>query len=237
MLVPTPVTSGIVIDTSTKLSAHEAASLYQAGVRAVGRYVFFRHPQGVGDLDAAELALLTAAGLVVFVVQHVRNPGWIGSAMTGATDAVAAIANARAACYLPQPDLPSGDVGRPVIVLDLEGIGHGGPEHAAAWCPFIDREGYRPAIYVGYASGMTTATLDALVGRPMMWADFAPLSSRPMPTAGYDMHQQSQTTMCGVGVDRDTLLTPGAFSGLAEAPDPYDSGSHVAAGQTGDPAA
>jgi hypothetical protein len=215
------VDSGLIVDTNSKLTAASAAKLYTAGVRWVWRYVFFRHPQGPGDLDAAELAAITGAGLGVLLVQHVRNPGWVGSSATGASDAAAAIANAQAAGCTGRPDLPSGDPGRPVLALDLEGIGHGGPEHSADWCPPVDAAGYRPLVYVGYASGMTTATLDALAGEPVFWCDFAPFASRPQPTRPWGLHQHAQETLAGVGVDRDDLLTPGAFSGyVADDPSP-----------------
>ena len=222
-LVATPVTEGTIVDTNQKLSATEAQALYAAGVRAIGRYVFFRHPQGPGDLDAAELAALTDAGLIVFPIQHVRMPGWTGSYAQGVADAVAGMANAAAAGFAPGLGL--------ALALDLEGCKVGDPDQARGWCDTVAGH-YQPLVYVGYASGMTTADLDALAGDPRFWCDFAPFTARPTPTRGYDLHQQAQTTMCGVGVDKDTLLTPGAFSGLAQADaqSPDSSAGHVAAG-------
>ena len=209
------VTEGLIVDTAGKLNASSAARLYAAGVRWVWRYVFFRAPGPSGDLDPAELAAINAAGLGVLLVQHVRNPGWTGSSQTGASDAAAAIANAVRAGCVGRPDLPSGDPGRPVLALDLEGCRTGDPEHAAAWVPVVDAAGYRPGVYVGYASGMTTATLDALPGQPIFWCDYAALTQRPLPTGGYHLHQHAGEVLAGVGVDRDDLLKPGTFSGYA----------------------
>lgn len=220
-MIHSQLTPGLlVVDTSTKLTASEAKALKAAGVAGVFRYVFFGSPRP-GDIDADELQLLTEAGLTVCLVQHVRNPGWRGSAMTGTGDAGAAMANAIRAGYVS----PSGG---PLLAmgLDLEGIGEGGPDHAQAWCSTL--AGYRPLVYVGYASGMTTAVLDSLAGDPSFWADFAPISQRPVPTKLYAMHQHAQSAIAGIGVDRDDILQPGIY-GLATG-DP-------AAGGENDPAA
>ncbi len=213
-MIAAPFT-GVVIDTSTKLTSSEATALYAAGVRTVGRYVFFRFPQGPGDLDAAELAALVDAGLTVFAIQHVRNPGWTGSYAQGVADAQAAIANAQAAGYV-------GD--RLCLALDLEGCKAGDPDQAAAWCSRIAISGYRPLVYIGYASGMVTPGMDALAGDPRFWCDYAPISARPIPSRGYSLHQQAQTTLAGVGVDRDTILDADGLVGL---------GPDVAAGTEG----
>ena len=213
-MIATPFTD-VVIDTSTKLTSSEAKALYAAGVRTVGRYLFFRYPQGPGDLDAAELAALVDAGLTVFAIQHVRNPGWTGSSSLGGADAQAAIANAQAAGYV-------GD--GLCLALDLEGCKTGDPAHAAAWCTAVGSAGYRPLVYIGYASGMVTPGMGALAGDPRFWCDYAPISARPIPSRGYSLHQQAQTTLAGVGVDRDTILDADGLVGL---------GPDVAAGTEG----
>jgi hypothetical protein len=209
-----------VIDTSTKLTSSEAAALYQAGVRSVWRYVFFGPPRP-GDLDAAELALLTAAGLTVMVVQHVRNPGWqSGGEPDGSADARWALANAGDAGYRSDPGGPE-----LAICFDAEGIGNPGPNmvaHAASWCSCVASLGYQPVVYIGYDSGLRAADLDALPGSPLFWCDYAPLGMRPKPARGYVGHQQAQTTLCGVGVDVDAILVPGALYGLGSAPDLSD---------------
>ncbi len=214
-MIAAPFT-GVVIDTSTKLTSSEARALYAAGVRTVGRYVFFGPPH-VGDIDAAELTMLIGAGLTVFLIQHVRNPGWVGSTQTGIDDSEAAIANARAAGY----DDDNGDL---CLALDLEGCKMGDPAHAAAWCTAVAAAGYRPLVYIGYASGMVTPGMDALAGDPRFWCDYAPISARPIPSRGYSLHQQAQTTLAGVGVDRDTILDADGLVGL---------GPDVAAGTEG----
>jgi hypothetical protein len=220
---PIPVGSAVA-DTSAKLSLSEARALWAAGERTIIRYVFFG-PARPGDIDAAEIAMLTGLGFTVLLVQHVRNPGWVGSTETGEADAGWAMKNAAAAGYAPSLGLYLG--------LDLEGVGRGGPAHAAAWCARL--VGYAALVYVGYASGMTTATLDALEGDPIwadypvrFWADYAALSQRPTPSKGWTLHQQAQTTVAGIGIDRDTVMQ-GGLCGLAdgdvnvEDPDPSEA--------------
>ena len=198
-----------VIDTSTKLTAYEAAALYQAGVRSVWRYVFFGPPRA-GDLDAAELQLLLAAGLTVMVVQHVRNPGWTATADQGDADGQVAVANAMKAGYQSAGGALS-------LAVDLEGCkSPHADQYAMAWCAQARAGGYLPVCYIGFASGMTSADLDRLGPDVALWCDFAPLSLRPSPQRGYALHQQAQTTLCGVGVDVDAILVPDALVGLGD---------------------
>jgi len=206
---PIPVGSAVA-DTSWKLSASEARALWAAGERTIIRYVFFG-PARPGDIDAAELAMLTGLGFTVILVQHVRNPGWVGSVDTGAADAQWAMRNAQAVGYGPLGN------GKLPIGLDLEGIGKGGPSHAAGWCNALALAncGHFPLPYIGYASGMTTQTLDALSGDPVFWCDYAELGQRPTPTKRYTLHQQAQTTVAGIGIDRDTVMQEG-LCGLAD---------------------
>lgn len=203
---------GVTIDCSAKISRTIADCLVQDGVRALWRYVSF-HPQPIGgDLDKTELALLITAGLTVLVVQHVRNPGWHASSIVAANDAIAAISNAHKAGY-------EVDSGSPLsLALDLEGVSNPGSDafaHADVWCRTVRTAGYAPVVYVGYASGLDSVALDSIGGEPAFWCDFAPLSARPRPTVGYALHQQAQSSMCGISVDVDAILQDGRLTGLA----------------------
>jgi hypothetical protein len=74
--------------------------------------------------------------------------------------------------------------------------------------------------------GLTGQDLDALPGKPIFWRDFGAPSLRPQPLQGYCLQQSKQETLCGIGVDRDTVLQENVLFGLAnedvnvEAPDP-----------------
>jgi Domain of unknown function (DUF1906) len=201
-----------VVDTSAKITASSAAALYSAGVRTVGRYVFFGSPRA-GDIDAAELELLTAAGLTVFLIQHVRNPGWVASAAEGLADGKTAVANAQKASYASAGALLS-------LALDMEGVRNPGSDafaHADSWCREVRKAGYWPLVYVGYDSGLDGDALDGLGGEPAFWCDYAPLSARPKPAMGYALHQQMQTSINGMPVDVDAVLQDSMVYGLAEA--------------------
>ena len=201
-------------DTSFKLSFSEAKALWAAGERVLIRYVFFGPPRP-GDVDKAELDMLLSIGFIVVLVQHVRSAeqglsGWIATSDRGHADSGWATTNAIACGYI----TPAGD---PLLSLcvDLEDIVRGGPDFASAWCG--DMVKYGPVAYVGFASGQSTTTLDALPNTPKFWADYAPLPMRPTPSRGWDMHQQAQTTVAGIGIDRDTVLTDGTIYGLVDA--------------------
>ena len=205
---------GGVIDTSWKVSASEAKALRMAGVRAIGRYVFFSMARP-GDLDDAELHVLLDAGLQVFVIQHVRNPGWMAHGELGEADGRVAVSLAQRAGYATPAGSPS-----LALVLDMEGLGNPGvsaQQHAAAWCGAVRAAGYQPVVYVGYDSGLDAAALNTLPGSPLFWADYAPLSMRPAPAAGYTMHQSAQVTLAGIGVDPSTVLRGGELGCLLDA--------------------
>jgi hypothetical protein len=89
---------------------------------------------------------------------------------------------------------------------------------------------YQNVGYMGYDCGLTGADLDGFsddpaCGDPEYWADFASLAQRPAPRKGYAGHQQAQSTIAGVGVDRDTVLRDGVLYGLVMAA-PEDTAPH-----------
>jgi hypothetical protein len=203
---------GLVCDTSAKLTRSNYRALKSAGVAVVFRYVFFGSPRPQ-DLDMTELADAADEGMAIGVVQHVRkgNPGWHASAIVGNSDGLAAVANAIKAGYVGAPGQP--DI---VMALDLEGVANPGGEcfgHASAWCKVVRAAGYAPLIYIGYDSGLDAAAIDALACPA--WVDYAPLSMRPRPTAGYVMQQRKQSTIAGIGVDVDDVLQDGMIYALS----------------------
>lgn len=200
----------LVVDTNMKITAAEAVALYAAGVRVIVRYVFFG-PARAGDIDATELQGLLAAGLTVVLVQHPRLPkNNVLSDATGHSDASWAIKNALAAGY--DPSVVSA---RLHLALDMEGVVSGGNVHAPAWCTDVYAAGFGVLVYNGYACGISSAQCDALPGSPEFWCDAAPLKVRPAPAVGYALHQQMQSIVAGIGVDKNEVLKDGVLWGIA----------------------
>jgi hypothetical protein len=212
---PVPVTaaSGIVVDTNTKLSASEAKALRACGVAAVCRYGPLPNNGAGGDLDATEIASITGEGIVVWIIQHPRDPKWNTlSAATGAADAAHILAHCQAIGYAPGA----------TVGLDMEGVKDPGPSaaaHAKAWVQALLAAGYRALVYIGYCPGMVAMDLEALaiLGDVEFWSDFEALTAHPAPPQGWALHQQPQTTLAGIGVDRDTVLRDGVIYGMGAA--------------------
>jgi Domain of unknown function (DUF1906) len=201
-----------VVDTDWKLGPATARGLWDAGVRGICRYVGLHGP-AAGDVDAAELSMLLGLGFVVWLVQHTRKPEYnLLTEDTGATDAAAAIRCALAAGYDPSKLPPGAEA--PCLALDLEGVRGSSVSHATAWSLAVGAARFRPLVYVGYASGITGAQLDALPVEPRFWCDAGPYSERPAPSRGYDLKQHMQETIAGVGIDRNDVLRGEAVYGL-----------------------
>ena len=242
-----------VLDTDMKLSASEAKALYSAGCRTIVRYVPLPGNAPGWDLDAQELETDVEAGLVVVVIQHPRAPeNNVLSAATGAGDAQHALAYCAQIGYVRQADGVALSLG-----LDMEGVKNPGPSsfaHALAWVTDVLAAGYRALVYFGFDCGVTSAQADQLaaLGAVVFWCDAGPYKDRPAPARKYAFKQEPQTTVAGVGVDKNALLQPGVVFGLAAAndneepvpetdPDPHQdpSGSRPSPGSeripTGDP--
>src|SRR5580700_2307194 len=107
-------------DCDTPLSPADAKRLarstYQGKpLRFVWRYIFFGPPQR-GDITRDEAMGILDAGLILLLVQHPREPGWIASEARGREDGKWAADNAAAIGYPPGA----------YIALDLEGLGNSG---------------------------------------------------------------------------------------------------------------
>ena len=152
-MTPLPLPDGaLVYDTASKPTPAQYLALAQlpeaTRPAAVARYVGLRGP-APGDIDAAELQAIHAAGLGVLLVQHCCAPGWRATPGLGARLGAAALACAQAAGYAPGCHL----------ALDLEGCADSGAAVAAevnGWCEAV-RVDHPPLLYCGYAAGLTPA--------------------------------------------------------------------------------
>lgn len=218
------VISAGAFDTVLHLDGVRAGALYAANQRAVIRYVPLSGNGPGWDIDAKELAADLAAGMTVCFVQHPRTPeNNTLSAATGHADAVVAIAYVAALCktvgYVPQP----GARPKVFLALDMEGVRTGAPDHAPAWVADVLATGWLAVlVYIGYASGLSSAQCDALVALASdpadvcFWCDAGPYGSRPKPSKGYAWKQRMESTVAGIGVDEDDVLDPTAVYGLAQ---------------------
>jgi hypothetical protein len=226
---------GIVVDTNEKLTASMAQALYAAGVRVVIRYAPLPGNSAKDDLDAVELGALTDQGHTVLLIQHPREPKYNElTAATGLADAQHVIAYALSIGY--DPKLPQPDGRPPRLGLDMEGLKNPGPDsfaHAKAWVVAALAAGFAVFVYLGYDCGLTSAQCDELaeLGAYVDFlCDAGPYADRPAPKKGYVLKQHLQSTLAGVGVDRDDVLQNGVIYGVAKLPDPI-------APDSGDPAA
>ena len=204
------------VDASQKLKAADAQRLAAATiqgqpVRFVWRYVFFGLALP-GDIDAPEAGYVQDAGLVLLLVQHPRNRGWMASAARGAEDGKWAGLNAHKAGYEPGA----------YIALDLEGLGNAGQvvaDHAEAWAQEVLAAGFKAACYVGYDCGLSPAQLYALHGIDRYWSD---AGNRHVDVRGVCCVQGLQTQLAGVTVDPDQHFPDklgGVLRGMARIPD------------------
>jgi hypothetical protein len=209
-LTPITAASGIALDTNTKLSASEAKALRACGVAAVCRYVPLPNNGAGGDLDATELANLVGEGIVVWVVQHPRLPSLNRlTAAMGTADAAHAVAYCQSIGYAPGA----------TIAIDIEGVQPGSDAmgYTTNAVQTVLDSGYRALVYIGYSSLLTAANLETLArfGDVEFWSDFESLTAHPAPPQGWAVHQQPQSTLAGIGVDRDVILRDGVVYGMA----------------------
>jgi len=220
-LIARPIpASALVVDLSTKLTLTSASCLRMLAPEvAVGRYVFFGPPRPQ-DLDLVELQMLLKLGFIVFAIRHVPDPGWHADGPTGRSHAQAGVANAIKAGYV----TPSGAAHPISMTTDSEGVGNPGPamhDYVQNSFQVAASAVYQNVGYDGYDCGLKGVDLDGLnadssCGGDILkwWCDFASFSARPTPQIGYALHQQAQTTVCGIGVDKNTVLQDGAIWGL-----------------------
>lgn len=163
----------------------------------IGRYVPLPGVQSGGDITALELQALTAAELLVFLVQHVRYPGWDPTQHDGAKDGQHAADHALAVGY------PAGAH----LYLDLEGVGMMGTvgsttAFASDWQRAVLAAGFRAGLYVGYAVPLSATDLFMLRGFNSYWSDAGP---RVVAKRSFAIKQGKTVTIDGVKFDEDDV--------------------------------
>jgi len=187
-------------DCSQKLSPAQVKSMVATPlpngqkVSFIFRYVSLNPTLWPGDIDPIERDSILGQGVPLLLVQHVNYPGWTASGWNGAAHGNQAGLNAK------QIDYPAGAM----IFVDMEGIADsGGPvyEYLQAWAEAVAGFGYVPAMYQGYACGMTPDLLAQHTEIGGWWSDFG---ARPNPTGvGFMCKQFAQVMHCNVPVDPD----------------------------------
>src|SRR5258708_4877052 len=198
MLISCPATPGSrCLDTSIRLTIPTIQAMRATGIDGIGRYVPLPGVSSVSDISLTEANAITGEGLALFLVQHVRFPGWSPAAHDGEVDAKTAIAAARAAGY---PDAAH-------LWLDLEGISGTAADtktFAEAWARVVVGEGLRAGVYVGYDVPLDAHGLYQLHNVSSYWSDAGP---RAVAIRGFSMKQHGEITVAGVRVDPDDVMT------------------------------
>lgn len=190
----------LCVDVDEPLDAGTCSSMRAGGVKGVFRYL--------SDLTVSEVATITAAGLILYFVNHSRLPGWIPSAAEGGRDAAGDIANFK-------------HLGIPVGVhmfFDLEGVGGASPSnliaHLDAYASAIKAAGYIPAVYVGERSLLNSVQLYAL-GFVLYWHGASHVEditgAEAGPDCGWSIYQASMVDIPMFGVTIDWNFISGDF--------------------------
>lgn len=210
-VVRTPPPGARGIDTDTRITAATAKAIAEwrdptdgSSIAFVLRYKPFSGAKDAsGDLDPVELADLTQAGLLVGVVQHVREPPWSPSGTRGSADGLALVAAARAT-GLPEGMTLSYDMEGPAASAGTQAILDYDGEFAA-----VLKSSFVPGGYFGYGVPLTAAQMWGLgVERYHRAGGAAP----PEPLhCGYCMRQllPFNQELCGVKVDFDVVQPDG----------------------------
>lgn len=131
-------------DTDTIVTSEVAKDFLNQGYSFCIRYLSLSSPQREGDLMATEATNILAAGLALMPVQHVLDPGWYPTEVSGTLHGSAAVANAK-------------EVGFPAgvnIWCDLEGVAAGVQaqdviDYCTSWYKEVEAGGFKPGLYVG----------------------------------------------------------------------------------------
>ena len=186
-------------DLSVKLTSSQAKSVVNTpmpngqAIKFLFRYVSLSAPLRAGDIDPGERDSILGTGIPLILVQHVEYPSWIASAANGTEHGNAAGEDAKQIQY------PAGAH----VFLDLEGVKNvGGPvdEYVTCWAYAVQAYGFSPALYVGYACGITPDILAQHTEFTGFWSDFGP---RTLPSPGFMCKQFAQVMHCNVPVDPD----------------------------------
>jgi Domain of unknown function (DUF1906) len=188
------------IDCDTKLTAVNAAALKQSGVDFVMRYLpLANNPHG-NDLDAAETAIILAAGLGLGAVQHTRRAAtFTPNAYVGDLDGLAMTAGAHGAA------LPTGMH----LFYDMEGpsaqtTAANCAAYDAAWCAVVARAGFICGGYFGDDLPLNGGQLYLLKVK-LYWKSGSQVAEPAI--CGWAMRQQTplDQRLDGLGVDLDAV--------------------------------
>ena len=210
MACPVLLGRGWCFDTVWQFHPAEAQVLKRAPypgqpLLALWRYVSLGAPSPA-DITPAEVAAILGAGWLLGLVQHVERPSWQADPASGSAHGAAAVAHAQLVDYPPGCH----------IGLDMEGIGDAGAPvvgHVVAWADAVHDAGYKVLLYVGYDDGLADTDMLRLCAGgyvDALWSDYGPRSLPP--GLSFAMKQHAQTTVAGIDVDPDEVLSPGVIA-------------------------
>jgi len=219
MIHVTSAPACLAVDTASPLTRAQALTLASATVLGqqvlgVARYVPLPGNAPGGDITAPELDGLLSAGLGVWLVQHVRRPGWTASPQYGTDCASAAVEYAQRLGYLPGAQL----------CVDQEGCASQGvavARYLEAWAERVIAAGFLPCVYEGFSAGLTAEQLYAwLPSVHAYWSDYG--TGRAVATRGFQIVQHPQQAIAGLPYpfDADSIapdLLGGSLRWMVEA--------------------
>ncbi len=177
-----------------------APVFYHSGFRFCVRYIsradfVSEETEGAGSLSAAEAKAILGAGLALMPVQYAKlgyQPSAAGGAQLGAN----------AAKNATKLGIPEGCT----VWCDAEAFAADASTNDAvafvnAWHEAVDAGGYRPGIYVGPNSKLTTAVLYSELKFQSYWKSASYVGN--VNTRGYQMMQSLHQKIHGITVDFD----------------------------------
>jgi hypothetical protein len=202
MILPGTVQSGAPglrgFDTDTVLNSQLAQEFYDQEYKFCLRYLSLGC-ETICDLTAAEASNILNSGLALMAVQHVMDAGWSPTGNLGAQNGQWAARNANSVGFPPGVN----------VWCDLEGIAAGTAaqnviDYCNAWYNAVKAGGFVPGLYVGanaILSGQQLYDLDF----QHYWQSMSQVPS--IPNRGYQLIQNSTTTVNGIGIDVDVTQT------------------------------
>lgn len=189
-------------DSDAVLTADDCKQFYNEGYRFAIRYLSLGPTLLAGDISYNELYAILNTPLGVYLVQHVRYPGWMPTWDMGAQDGQNSAAQAKAVGYQPGK----------TIWLDLEGVNPGAnPQdiinYCTAWYDTVFAGGFVPGLYVGANSGLTG---DQLTNLPFKYFWKSCSTVPELPGRMYSLVQECLGWNFPKDMDRDTLYADAA---------------------------
>jgi len=184
-------------DVNAPLSAKMAAAFKSAGNSFAIRYLPRTPALIPGNLTAAEMEIILAAGLSLMAVQHVSLPNWMPSAALGASYGGYAASYGKSIGWPP---------GAP-IYCDLEEVSTAAAaqdviNYFTAWAKAVTDAEYVAGIYVGWQVILSDQQLYDLPTKSF-WKAYN--CDQSIPTRGWQILQHPQLRMSGIEYDPDTI--------------------------------